>query len=159
MLSKPIICSAFVILASCRSPQVSETQLMAVDAAAAKYLRASLKGPIALEPRANIDQHWANVRSPRRAAALAAALGAVSVMHDTTVTCGRTPADCSLHGFQTLVTLSDPIIAGTSATLKMQRWDATGYQRAPIARQDSEIELVNESGRWRVTAVRVSAIS
>jgi hypothetical protein len=159
MLSKAIICGAFVILASCRSPQVSENQLMAIDAAAANYVRASLKGRIALDPRANVDQHWVDVRSPRRAAALAAALGAVSVMHDTTLICGRTPADCSLHGFQTLVTLSDPIIAGISATLKMQRWDATGYQRVPIARQDSEIELVNDSGRWRVTRLRVEAVS
>jgi hypothetical protein len=159
MLAKRIVCCALMTLASCRAPQVSENQLIAIDAAAANYLRASLKGRIALDPRVNVNQHWADVRSPQRAAALAAALGAVSVMHDTTLTCGRTPADCSLHGFQTLITLSDPIITGAVAKLNMQRWDATGYPRVPIATQDSEIELVNDNGQWRVTRLRVQAVS
>jgi hypothetical protein len=159
MLSKRLLWIAFVIVASCRAPQVSEDQLMAIDAAAANYLRASLKGPIALDPRANVDQHWVDVRSPRRTAGLAAALGAGAVMHDTTLVCGRTPADCSIRGFQTLVTLADPVVAGDTAKVTIRRWDTTGYQRVPLARQDSEIELVNESGRWRVTRFRVETAS
>ncbi|MEP6621562.1 MAG: hypothetical protein ABJE47_19700 [bacterium] len=129
---------------------------MAIDAAVAAYLRPSLpKSGLAFEPRAKSNsKEWVNARSASRVAAMGAALGASPVYHDSIYVCGRTPWSCNLlRNTAVLLAFSEPIVTGDKATVHVERLTKTSYERIPVARQRSDLNLVRTRTGWQVIGI------
>ena len=147
------VCVALVCPAVIRAQAAGESDLMAMDAAVAHYLHASLPATgVAFEPRVWTPGGWVAARSQTRIAALAAILGATPAYHDTIFVCGHRPSECTLRNTNTLLEFSEPNISGTTAIVHLQRRDRTGLQRIPVSRREIELHLIREGSAWRVVS-------
>lgn len=124
----------------------------AIDAAVAAQVKTTLgTGPVILDPRLVRDDGWQDVRPAERTAAFAKALNATVGHHDDHYIClGLSPSSCSIRGAMTILAFSEPAVHDDSATVRMQRLDATGSPRVPVAVQDIEITLVRNADAWKV---------
>ena len=154
--SRPAILAAVLLLTSAAcadAPTGDETTRSAIDAAVAAEVRPTLgTGVIILDPRIGHDEGWMDVRPPERTEAFAKALNVKIGHHDDHYICmGLSPSACALHGATTILAFSEPAVHDDSATVRMERLDATGSPQVPVGVQDIEILLAKSGAGWKAT--------
>ena len=154
------LCALICCVAVPAHGQVGGPAAADIEIAVAKYLRDSVAGgaDVKFDSRLFSDGHPDAERPRARVVALEQVLHGRAAHEADVEACGGTPRTCSINA-SSFYHLSEPVVNGRSATVRVRHLIRQASARRPTERIDFDVMLERVGSTWRVASIQVLSMT